>query len=369
MQALTDALQLNPPVCLYRRFMAYREAKVYHDGSHYIAIPHTTRPSKPRYTPFEERVEVKDNTSSKGKEKEQKNSTASNEGVPFEQENVISDDVEDTTVNDEENIEKARNDRPRFATRKEIFDEAYMESLDLPKRERKKFLISKMLPYFPDYDKARLFVDANVQRKLRNLICRRIRIVRKANLQEFNYFCTFTYDGSKHTEESFRRKLMDTFKKMVYRKNWKYEGVWERSPEKKRLHFHGLFEIPDGTMPGELITVKDYSPFKKKVQVTNQSTYFNERFGRTTFEELDQQTLGAAIAYLIKYIEKTGEKIVYSKNLPQYFISDIMDEDIVCTIGQEDKKLLLFDDFNCWDEGCLMGQVSPEVIKQMRKAN
>ena len=71
----------------------------------------------------------------------------------------------------------------------------------------------------------------------------------------------------------------------------------------------------------------------------------------------------------MKYIEKTGERIVYSTGLYPYFISDIMDEDIVSTIGQEDRKLLLFDDFNCWDEGVLMGKVSPEVIAQMRKCN
>ena len=47
----------------------------------------------------------------------------------------------------------------------------------------------------------------------------------------------------------------------------------------------------------------------------------------------------------------------------------IMDDDVACTIGQEDKKLLLFDNFNCWDEGCLVGQVSKEVIDQMPKAN
>ena len=71
----------------------------------------------------------------------------------------------------------------------------------------------------------------------------------------------------------------------------------------------------------------------------------------------------------MKYIEKTGEKIVYSKGLPQYFISDIMDDDIVYRIGQEDKKLLLFDDFKCWDEGVYMGKVSPKVIAEMRKSN
>jgi len=32
---------------------------------------------------------------------------------------------------------------------------------------------------------------------------------------------------------------------------------------------------------------------------------------------------------MVKYIEKTGEKIVYSRGLPQFFISDVMDEDIV----------------------------------------
>ena len=71
----------------------------------------------------------------------------------------------------------------------------------------------------------------------------------------------------------------------------------------------------------------------------------------------------------MKYLEKTGERIVYSKGLPQFFISDIMDEDIVCTIGQEDKKLLLFDDFYCLNEGELIGKVCPEVINQMRMCN
>ena len=38
-------------------------------------------------------------------------------------------------------------------------------------------------------------------------------------------------------------------------------------------------------------------------------------------------------------------------------------------IGLEEKKLLLFDDFTCWGEGCLVGQVSEETIAQMRKSN
>ena len=38
--------------------MSYSETKVYFDGSHYIAIPHTTRPTKKRPKPPEEIIEV-----------------------------------------------------------------------------------------------------------------------------------------------------------------------------------------------------------------------------------------------------------------------------------------------------------------------
>lgn len=58
-----------------------------------------------------------------------------------------------------------------------------------------------------------------------------------------------------------------------------------------------------------------------------------------------------------------------SKGLPQFFVSDIMEEDVACPFGLEDKKLLLFDDFVCWDEGVSMGKVSKDVIRQMPKAN
>ena len=123
-------------------------------------------------------------------------------------------------------------------------------------------------------------------------------------------------------------------------------------------------------MPGELKEIADYSPVKGKVQYTVQNTYFNERFGRSDFEEIyNRSFLGQCVAYLVKYLEKTGEKLVYSKGLPQYFVSDILDDDIVCTIGADNQKLLLFDDFKCFDDGTYMGQVSKEVIAQMPKEN
>ena len=40
--------------------MPYGETKVYFDGSHYIAIPHTTRPTKRRPKPLEEKIVVVD---------------------------------------------------------------------------------------------------------------------------------------------------------------------------------------------------------------------------------------------------------------------------------------------------------------------
>ena len=345
--------------------MAYGEAKVYFDGSHYIAIPHTTRPTKQRHSLLEEEVIVGE----KANENKAESTLSNGEGVPFGMEEINIDEIEDIAELFKDSPPSASKQNRR-ATRKELFEEWYLECIDLSRTEKKRILIEKMRPYFDSDEKAEKYVEMHLSRKQRNLICRRIRLSRKANLQEFNYFCTFTYDSKLHTEDSFRYKLKHTLSNFSKRKGWKYIGVWERSPEKKRLHFHGIFYIPDGTMPGQFIEIEDYNFNTHKRQITNQSIYFNERFGRSDFEPInDPRRMGDAMAYLMKYIEKSGEKIVYSKGLPQYFISDILDEDVVCRIGMEEQKLLLFDNFTCWDEGCYVGEVSADAIKQLRKCN
>lgn len=350
--------------------MSYGETKVYFDGSHYIAIPHTERPTKKRPKPIEETITVIQENDEGSANENLTEPSVSLEQTDNNFEISTNENLEEKTQIETKNSERLSKNTKKM-TKKEYFNELYMKFIDLPKRKRREKIIDEMRNYFPKLEYCENFVDANLERKQRNLICRRVRMCRKANLAGFNYFCTFTYDDKKHTESTFKHKLKACFRNMCFRKNWKYMGVWERAPKTNRLHFHGLFNIPPNAMPGQIIEVRDYSTQFNKMQKTFQSSYFNERFGRSDFKEIDEQErrLGNALAYLMKYIEKTGEKIVYSKGLPQYFISDIMDDDIVCTIGQEDKKLLLFDDFNCWDEGVLMGKVSPEVIEQMRKCN
>lgn len=349
--------------------MPYGETKVYFDGSHYIAIPHTERPTRRRPKPQEELITVTETPQETILQNTDESAVTDEVIAPIplveEHTEQVAEQADSTaqTVNDSPKNE-------RKMTRKELFNELYQDSLSVKKSERRKRIIAAMLPYFKNETETAYYVDENLQRKQRNLICRRIRLTRKINLQDFNYFVTFTYNDALHTEDSFKKGLKKTLANFGSRKRWKYVGVWERSPKKQRLHFHGLFNIPDGTMPPLMIEVNDYNFNTHRRQITHQNTYFNDRFGRSDFETIkDNSTLGSAVAYIMKYLEKTGEKIVYSKGLPQYFISDIMDEDIICPIGLEDKKLLLYDDFRCWDEGVLMGNVSKTVISQMRKSN
>lgn len=343
--------------------MSFGETKVYFDGSHYIAIPHTTRPTKRRPPRIEDTITVI-------QEETQDLVDNTEPCISLENEETI---IDEQVIEDVEEVAEKAQEKPkkeRILTKKELFNELYSKYIDCTRKQRKKLIIKEMLPYFEAPEYCENYVQMQMERKQRNLICRRVRMVRKANLVDFNYFCTFTYDSKLHTEQTFKKKLTMTLANFVSKRGWKYMGVWERAPETKRLHFHGLFEIPNGTMPGELLERSDYSFSSHRRTTTIQNTYFNERFGRSDFQTIDtHQDMMKEISYICKYLEKTEEKIVYSKGLYQYFISDIMDEDIVCTIGQEDKKLLLFDDFNCWDEGVLMGKVCPEVISQMRKCN
>ena len=290
--------------------MAYQEAKIYFDGSHYIAIPQKTQPTTTKGSGFK--------------------------------------DIE-------------------FEEKKKAFGVAYKNAKAKRRKEKFNELVETMQPHFKSKEEAIEFVKANMERIKRNLIERRTRLARKINLGEWDYFCTFTYDDKKHTEEDFRKKLSDAFKKLRQRYGWEYLGVWERSLDKERLHFHGLFYVP--RMIGELVERTDYSTKNHRMQTTLQNTYFEARFGRNDFSPIDRETLSKASAYLMKYIEKSGERIVYSKGTATYFISDIIEDDVVCTIGQENRKLLLFDNFSCFDDGVYIGEVSRETIKQMRKTN
>lgn len=307
--------------------MPYGQCKIYSDGNHYIAIPHTERlvrrrrPRKEEIITVREKATVCDKNSASVK--------TDDDVLRITEPNVVS--VADTNASVADKAETSgthSSPLPETETRmtkKELFDKLYDEYIELSRSKRKEAVLAEMLPYFKNESNARLYVDGQFERKQRNLISRRMRLARKVNMQEFDHFVTFTYSDKLHTEESFRKKLRNTLSHLCSRKGWRYVGVWERSPEKKRLHFHGLLHVPEGTMPGEMNSVSSYSFSSHARQVTHQNSYFLEQFGRNDFEDItDARRIGDAIAYLTKYIEKFGEKIVYSRGLYAYFISDIM---------------------------------------------
>ena len=60
---------------------------------------------------------------------------------------------------------------------------------------------------------------------------------------------------------------------------------------------------------------------------------------------------------------------MYYGDLPQFFVSDVMENDILCPYGEDGQKFILADTFGCWDEGEYVGQVSKETIAKLPKVN
>ena len=82
--------------------MPYEKVKIYSDGSHYIGIPHTTRPKKDRMQRMEEKITVIENDNTNREEgKTQFELVESNEKDPFSLEI-------DATVEKSNDSEKAR---------------------------------------------------------------------------------------------------------------------------------------------------------------------------------------------------------------------------------------------------------------------
>ena len=297
--------------------MSYRAAKISFDGSHYIATPQENFPQRHK----------------------RRRATR--------------------PLTDEE------------TEKKEQFEAAYKESQQLPHKERKTYIREAMEEVIPDKERRNEYVERNSERKKTNAIRRKVRLSKKVNLQrEWNYFCTFTFSDEKHTEESFRKSLRNTLKHLVARKGWKHIGVWERGGENGRLHFHGIFYIPLEGMVGEIVETKDYNTKDRRMQTAHQNTYFLERYGRNDFQPLGSpEEVQHSLGYLMKYIEKSGERLIYGGKLPTYFVSDVIDEDILAPYGIDDRKAILADDFLCMVDGEVMGKASPEVIANMPKVN
>ena len=102
------------------------------------------------------------------------------------------------------------------------------------------------------------------------------------------------------------------------------------------------------------------------------NTFFEKKFGRNTFQVIDGTalTLNTAIGYIIKYIEKTGGRIICSKGLRTFIETDVDDDDIIAPLREyENKKYILFDDFNVYKDGEQLGPVSPSVLARAKTIN
>ena len=256
--------------------------------------------------------------------------------------------------------ERLRERKEHYA--REIFDGLYLYTLKEGKSEdeTRVFLQDNLTHLFPDDTALNVFIDENIKRKENNLHNRKKRFYRKANLNRWTYFITITYDSEKHTEQDFRAKLRKCLCNLHTRRGWKYMGVFERAPETGRLHFHALLYVPVGQMIGEIIEKQDYSTKKHRMQVTHENSFFAETFGRNDFEQLKPVMRGKCVGYILKYLEKTGERITYSRGIPAEFYTQIYKDDIVTRMRDFVLKYVLFDDVIDWETD-IQNYTAPQV--------
>lgn len=238
---------------------------------------------------------------------------------------------------------------PRFKTSfDEEFDRLYFSCLKSGLRceTLKRHLMDSLSILFPDDALIENKIDEKIRAKKHNLYARKKRFRRKALLNEWNYFVTFTYSDDLHDEDSFKRSLRKCLSNLHTRRGWKYMGVFERAPQTGRLHFHGLFYVPKGEMIGELIEKHDYSKKHHKRVLTVSNSFFDNRFGRSDFSSIDSFELknGQTLNYILKYIEKSDERIIYSRGIPTEFFLNIYDDDISAEMFDFVLKFVLYDD-------------------------
>ena len=128
-------------------------------------------------------------------------------------------------------------------------------------------------------------------------------------------------------------------------------GVFEEGWANGTLHFHALLYVPENEMIGEIVEKNEYSTKRGEVHTRYGNTFFDESFGRSDFQELNPVLLkrGGTLRYLVKYIVKSGEKIVYSRGIPAEICKELPPSDIVDEFLDFVTKYALFDDVIDWE--------------------
>lgn len=228
------------------------------------------------------------------------------------------------------------------------FDEFYLIALKegLSLEEQKSFILKRLAERFGRVgDILDNFIEQKFAVKLKNIALRKKRFQRKAFLNKWNYFVTFTYNDKLQTEESFRTKLRKSLSNFATRRGWRFMGVWEYGADEQRLHFHALMYIPEGQMVGCIREVKEYSKRLHKVKIRHENSFFL-KFGINDFAYIgkDMISKGKTLDYILKYISKTDDKIVYSRGIPSEFVEEIEETDVVTEMEDFVIKYILFDD-------------------------
>ena len=110
--------------------------------------------------------------------------------------------------------------------KKEQFEAAYKESQQLPKKERKAYMRKAMEETIPDKEQRKEYVERNNERKKTNAIRRKVRLAKKAYLQEWSFFCTFTATygrkfpkiAPQYVQTSCRAQRLETHRRMGARR-------------------------------------------------------------------------------------------------------------------------------------------------------
>jgi len=229
----------------------------------------------------------------------------------------------------------------------DVFDQLHLQALknNVVDKELKEYIISGLKERYP----GKLGIEAYVEKKLfsvyKNLCSRKKRFRRKAFLNPWNYFVTFTYDDDKQSEESFKKRIRKCLSNLHSRRGWLYMGVFERGAKTNRLHFHALVYVPEGQMNGVIYEKWKWSTKKHKMVLTHANSFF-DKFGENDFESLSENALhhGTTLKYLLKYLEKSDEKIVYSRGIPTEVVAFIHEDDIICEVLDFVTKYILFND-------------------------